>query len=313
MLMKLLSGALFLSSSLAFASPCSDGTVDAALKDKCELADALYEKRGELYLNKDLSFDERAANANHAIDAYKEILPQTSGAARAYIGSKIARSYLYIGDYLMPKSDRAPRREYFAACQKFIETEMNADKVGSENLQPYYYLLSSCWAFKLEMSNVFIQLREKGALEANIYTGLRYANGNDYLGGAIRRSLAGIRSSRAAIAIGAGNVEESLAEASAALETPENTLFNNHPLSGSDYCENYRYKAEAFVADPNSAIYSLDDATETLEEAFSYFGVEGDYDSYEIKGLPAGFEVDTIVCVERLMNFVRDNGIEPDM
>lgn len=308
-----ISAAVLLSAGVAVASPCTEGSLPLEQQTLCLSADALFNERGDLYTSKDKTREERAAKANEAIDIYKSVLGSATGADRAYIASKIARSYIYVGDALIPKSDKTVRRDYFKNCQAFVEDEMAPAKIGSENLQPYYYLLASCWAFKLEMSNVLVQLREKGQVEKLVYEGTKSSLGNDYLGGGIYRSLSGIRSSRAAIAIGAGDVVEAVEAVEAALETPENSLFNDKPIAGKDFCGNYRFRAEAFLADRKSDIYSEDDSIESIENAFANFQVEGDLDDFTIGYAPEGFEVDTRICIERLVQFAKENNLEPDM
>ena len=275
-----------------------------------EEADALFERRGEEYLNKSKSFEERAKIAQDAMAMYQELLPGTTGSERAYIGSKISRLYIYIGDYLISKSEKSKRRDHFKACQDFIVQEMSPELLGEDNLQPYYYQLASCWAFKLEMSNVLVQLREKGGLERLVYEGTAYAGGTDYLAGGIHRSLAGVRSSKAAIAIGAGDVVEARDEALAALETIENSKYNNYSIAGTLYCDNYRYLADAYVADPNSSIYSKDEATNVLLNAFDALEVSGSADDFEIGYKVPGAEVDNLVCVERLFAAAAQHGLE---
>lgn len=306
-----ISAALVLSTGIAVANPCDETSLPDDKKAQCNAADALFNQRGEMFDSKQGSFDDRAKIAYDAIAAYKEVLPFANGKDRAYIASKVARSYIYIGDYLIPKSEPRNRYEVFDECMKFIESDMKIDQIG-DNLQPYYYSKAACWAFRLEVSNVLVKLREKGQLEKLVYEGVSYGGGNDYMGGAIYRSLAAIRSSKAAIAIGAGNTVEAESAALEAIDTPENSLFNDYPLAGEDYCDNYRYLARAYIYDSGSDNYDPDEAAGAIEMAFSQFGVDIDSNSgaVTVDNAPEGFEVDTKLCVARLVDMAKEYDLD---
>lgn len=279
-----------------------------------EEADALFEKRGELFRDQAKSYEERAEYTKAALRIYKELLPATSGGERAAIGAKITRAYIYLGDALLDENDRGERRPIFKECQSFVEEELNEAKVGPDHLQPYYYGRAACWAFRLKASSKLVQLAERKALENFAYEGADYLGGAEYFGGGIYRTIAGIRASRSAIGIGAGNVEEALEYAERALETPENDLYNELPsgaaLSGAQYCENYRYKAQALMHDRSSPIYSPEEATAVILQAIDEFGVVGTKDSFEVTNAPEGLGPDTLLCMDKIFQFVDEFNLD---
>ena len=282
----------------------------AAAGATLEEADALFDARGDSSRN-GKTIDEKAANAAAALDMYKELLTtETDTFTRAYIGGQIGRSYVFIGDFILPKDDETTfrgfnRKAWFDDCFSYI------DIISPENLgvrtQTWHYTKAACIAFSSELAGLLEKLAnsayfEEGGDQDIMYNGI--AIGVEYQGGAILRTLSGVRSNPLAVAIGVGDFNEALDSAQTALDVANSSEYDRNSTIGLDYCDNYRYKAAALIE-----LERTDEALDTLLDAFDYFGVEGDAGDFEVLFPPAGLAIDTEVCVERIFELAADKGL----
>ena len=200
-------------------------------------------------------------------------------------------------DYIIPKTDKSARKKLFGECEKLAEAINPAvNQAQSEN---YYYLKLSCSAFYAESGSIMEKMSRlplfkrggKDLLGAAINTGV-----DEYFGGGIYRTAAGVLSNPQAKLVGCYKPEEALEN----VETAMAVYSDDQELTGEDYCENHRYLMQALLAQkPMTA-----EAKEAGEYAIEYFGAtrnsNGDIVDYTADLL----DVETPLCIKEYSCFL---------
>ena len=235
-----------------------------------------------------------------AREFFVDLAAKSSGDDKLKAASYALKLYIFEGDYLYEKEgvDKKARYRLFSQCLDWIDF-LSPERIGRKT-QVYYMGVNACRAWKVEVGGVPDALslpKYFGGAMDTLYRGLEL--GGEYLGGGLYRSGAAVMVNPGTKIIGLYKPEEALKFMQAALAAGKDPLDENSHL-GEDYCENYLYKIKALIELKNMAA-----ASETLDEAVFWFGLDLLSDPVKVELAPLGLEAESLVCARRLKDLVR--------